>query len=395
MPTYPLPTLAVTIGPNGPTAPSFQDILASYIATFQSIYGSDVYLTPDTQDYEWLVALSTAQNDTNNAVIAAYNSLRPSGAQGAGLSSIVLINGLRRIMATNSTAVVRLTGTAGTVILNGVVQDQNGNLWNLPSSVTIPNTGAIDVTATAQQAGNIAADPNTITTRYTAVRGWSAVTNPAAAIPGIAVESDGTLRQRQAKSTALPAQTPLGSIGAAIANLAGVGRSKVYENQGATTDGNGIPSHSIAAVVEGGDVTQIAQAIETKKSPGTGTYGTTTVTVEDPVGVPILISFFELTEVQIFVKVTIQPLDGYVDSIGDALVAAIVDFINNQGIGTDVYWTKIFGPANLYGSPNGLTYDITSLEIGLSFGSTGTANLPIVFNAAAACQTSQVALTVL
>lgn len=395
MPSFPLPTVAVTISSAGPSAPPFEDILNSYIATFQSIYGSDVYLTTDTQDYQWLVALATAQNDTNNAVIAAYNSMRPSAAQGAGLSSIVLINGLRRIIPTNSTVVVTIVGTAGVTILNGVVQDQNGNLWNLPASVTIPTSGTINETATAQQPGNIAAIAGSVNTRYTGVRGWASVTNAAPAIPGIPVEIDGTLRKRQTSSTSLSAQTPLSAIAAAIANLPGMGRSKVYENQFGTPDANGIPGHSIAAVVEGGDVVQVAQAIESKKSPGTGTYGTITEIVLDPAGVPIPISFFELTEVQVYVSLTIQSLDGYTSAIGNELIAAVVAWINNLGIGTDVFYTKMFGPANLYGSPDGLTYNITALTIGFAPAPVGTVDLEIAFNAAAVSSTPNIVLTVL
>lgn len=395
MPSYPLPTLGVTFGVNGPTAPAFEDIVNSLIATMQSIFGSDIYLEPDTQDYQLIVAFATAQNDDNNAIIDAYNSFRPSAAQGAGLSSIVLVNGLRRQASTNSTVQVTITGTVGTQIVNGVVQDTTGNLWNLPALVTIPVSGTISVTATAQQPGAISALAHTVTGRYTPTRGWDTVDNPAISTPGNAVESDATLRKRQFASTALPAQTPLGAIIAAVAAVPGVGRSKVYENQYSVPDSGGIPGHSIAAVVEGGDSTAIAQAIEAKKSPGTGTYGTTTVTVEDPAGVPIPINFFELTETQIYVKVTIQPQAGYVASTGDALIQAIVDFINALDIGEDVFYSWMFGPASLYGEAIGLTYNVTVLQIGFSFGSVGTADLAILFNAAATCTAANVQLTVL
>jgi|GEM_PF-1111027 len=48
-----------------------------------------------------------------------------------------------------------VTGTAGTVITNGVVKDSSGNLWNLPSSVTIPTSGQLTgIQITAQHSGN-------------------------------------------------------------------------------------------------------------------------------------------------------------------------------------------------------------------------------------------------
>ena len=75
--------------------------------------------------------------------------------------------------------------------------------------------------------------------------------------------------------------------------------------------------------------------------------GITIVEVLDPSGVPINIGFFPLTIEQIYVSLTITPLAGYVASTGDAIVAAIVAFINNLGIGADVVYNQLFGPACL------------------------------------------------
>lgn len=395
MPTFPLPTLSATIGPTGISAPSFDDILNSLVATMQSIFGADIYLPPDSQDFQMLSIFAAAINDVNQSMIAAYNGFSPVFAQGAGLSSLVKINGLAREGATNSTALLTITGVAGTVIAAGVVQDASGNLWNLPPNTTIPNSGTVDVTATCQTAGAIAAPPNTINKISTVVVGWQTATNASAATVGVSAESDAALRQRQSKSTAIAAVTPLQSILAAVANISGVTRSTIYENQTGTPDSNGIPGHSIAVVVLGGDAQTVAATIEATKSPGTGTFGTTTEIVIDPAGVPISISFFELTEVNIFVAVTIQPLEGYVASTGDALIAAIVDFINGLPIGEEVFYNWIFGPAGLFGSPLNTTYRVTALAIGLTAAPTGTADLPIAFNAAAVCATANVTLTTL
>lgn len=359
--TYPLPTLACTIDANGISAPAYSDILASLQASFRSIYGSDIYIDPDSQDGQWLATLAQIINDGNQADIATFNAYSPTYAQGAGLSSIVKINGIRRESASNSTAVVNIVGQAGTTITNGIVQDANKNLWNLPATVTIPLSGTISVTATAQQPGNIVAAPGTIATIYTPTRGWQSVTNPAAATAGDPVETDPTLKKRQAVSTSLPAQTPLQAIIANVANISGIGRYAIYENHTNATDANGLPPHSIAVVAEGGDVMTIAQTIEAKKSPGTDTYGTTSETVEDPAGVPITISFFVLSEVNIFVQVTIVPMTGYVSSTGTLIVNAIAAYLAAFAVGQDSLLGKLFGPANLYGdaatSSSGLTQD--------------------------------------
>jgi uncharacterized phage protein gp47/JayE len=395
MPTYPLPTLSAQVTPQGIQAPAINDIILSLVATMQSIFGADIYLTPDTQDYQMIVVFAMAINDSNQTIIATYNGFIPAFAQGAGLSELVGINGLQREAATNSTASVVIVGVAGTVIAGGVAQDLNGNLWDLPASVTIPISGTITVTATCQTAGAVVAGPNSINQIQTVVQGWQTVNNPGAATVGVNAESDAALRQRQAESTAIASQTPLEAIIANVANITGVTRSQIYENDTNATDGNGVPSHSVSVVVQGGSLTTIAQVIEATKAPGTGTYGSTTEIVEDPSGVPIAINFFQLVDVPIYVSLTIQPLNGYVAQDGIDLVNAIVNFINALAIGEEVYYAWIEAAAAQINLPEGVTYVVTVLTIGTAPSPGGTANIPIPFNEAATCATGNVVLTTL
>src|SRR5579862_2461754 len=153
----PITTLACTVGPTGISSPSYADILSSLQSQVQAIFGSDIYISPDSQDGQLLAIIAQAIYDSNQATIAAYNSFSPTFAQGDGLSSVVKINGIRRAIASNSTATGNVVGVAGTTIVDGVVKDENGNLWDLPPSVTIPGGGSIAVTVTAEQLGNIVA----------------------------------------------------------------------------------------------------------------------------------------------------------------------------------------------------------------------------------------------
>uniref|UniRef100_UPI0039E14609 hypothetical protein n=1 Tax=Anabaena sp. CCY 9910 TaxID=3103870 RepID=UPI0039E14609 len=81
---------------------------------------------------------------------------------------------------------------------------------------------------------------------------WQTVINPTAATPGQPVEFDATLRTRQAVSVALPSRTVLEGTVGAVASVDGVVRYRAYENDTNSTDSNGIPSHSISMVVDGG-----------------------------------------------------------------------------------------------------------------------------------------------
>lgn len=150
-----------------------------------------------------------------------------------------------------------------------------------------------------------------ITTINSPTRGGTSVTNPAAAAVGAPAETDAEVRIRQGQSVALPSITPFEGGDGAIANVAGVTRHKLYENDTGATDSNGLPPHSISAIVDGGDVTEIAQTIRGNKGQGTATYVTTSVTVPDTDGNPRIISFSRSTDVPIYGQITLKAFAGY------------------------------------------------------------------------------------
>ena len=394
MTDYPLSSLAPSIDATGISTPTYFDILESLKETFRLIYGPDIYIEPDSQDGQWLAILAKAIDDTNQAAVAIFQAFSPTYAQGAGLSSVVKINGLQRQIATKSTSVGNVVGVIGSIIRNGVVEDDNGNLWDLPTTVTIPIGGSIAVTVTAQELGDITAPNGTINKIRTPQLGWQSFLSTADAIPGTAVETDAELRQRQAISTALPALTIKESIMAAIGNVPGVSRYTVYENDTDATDADGVPAHSIAVVTAGGDSQAIGEVIARRKAPGIQTYGTTTVTTLDRYGLPTIVKYFALDTVPIYFDITITALPGYIAPTGEKLINALVDFINALTIGTNVYQTQAIAAAALIGQPEGQTYWITAFKLGIAPGPTGTADINILFNQAAICQFADVALTV-
>lgn len=372
----------------------YPTLLARITSDFQSIYGIDAYIDPDSQDGQNLAIRATSIYDVCQIVSAAFTQFSPTFAQGLWLSSTVKTNGIRRLTATNSTVDLTIVGTAGTVITNGQAEDTNGNKWNLPTTVTIPLAGTITVTATLAIAGAITASSATITKIATPTLGWQTVNNVSAATSGRNMETDAELRTRQRVSTAMPSLSALEGIKGGIANTTGVTRSKVYENDSNTTDGDGIPAHSISAVVEGGTTQDIADAIALRKTPGTGTYGTTSATTYDRYGVPNTINFYRPTNVTIKVEVTISALSGYLTAYADSIKQSLVDYIATLGIGDDVYLTKLYVPANLSGTAAGLTFDISLLRIAKNAGAFGTSNIVLAFNEVALSITTDITVIV-
>jgi len=388
-------TPVCTIDENGIHAPTYQACLDYFKAEYRGIYGQDVYLENDSQDGQLLALFALALHDANSMSVSVYNAFSPSSAQGVGLSRVVKINGLRRNVATSSTVDLRIVGVAGTTISNGAAADDAGNRWLLPVNVTIPPAGEITVTAIAAQPGDMKAAPDTITTIATPTRGWQSVTNPSDAVPGAPVERDAALRRRQAVSTALPSRTVLEGIVGAVASISGVNRYRVYENDTDITDVNGIPSHSIAFVVEGGDAQTIAETIARKKTPGAGTFGSTTVTVIDAYGVAHDVRFSRPVQVDISVAIVLKPLAGYTTGVEESIKQAAADYINAVEIGGGearvVEWGEVIEAVKSIAGKD--AFRLVSLELS-SPGGAGTPDIALAFDEASQCDIADVTVSI-
>ncbi|HBR3239194.1 TPA: baseplate J/gp47 family protein [Klebsiella pneumoniae] len=388
--------LSATVTAEGISAPDYQTVLDTITGYFQQIYGSDAYLEPDSKDGQLVALVALAIHDANNTAISVYRSFSPATALGDALTSNVKINGITRRAATNSTVDLLLTGTVGTTITNGSVRDTNSVVWNLPATVVIGSDGTVVATATCANSGAVAAVAGSVNGINTPTRGWASVTNPLAATVGVAAETDAELRVRQSQSVALASLTPFDAVDGAIANVEGVTRHKLFENDQEVTDSNGLPPHSISAIVEGGDATEIANTIRSVKGQGVSTYGTTSVIVTDKYGNPYTIRFSRPIDVPVYVSITLKALTGYSSEVGDEIKAAVASYINSLAIGDSVLLSRVYSPANLgvVSGGNARYYDIMELLIGRSADDVAAANLVVAYDESASCSVDNIALVV-
>jgi uncharacterized phage protein gp47/JayE len=393
---------AAWVDETGISAPTFNEIRDYLVGQFQVIYGDDIVTTPDTQDGQLIGVFALALADVNAACIRVYNQFSPSTSQGVGLSSMVKINGMLRALPSHSSVLLTLVGEAGREIVNGAAMSEGtSNKWILPPSVVFPPSGLIEVTAIAENPGDIMALPHTVTRIATVTLGWQTVTNNLPAVTGAPVESDAALRLRQSQSTAMPSLTVLGGITGAVLALDGVTACKPYENdtnvvQVDTT----LPPHSIAMVVVGGDAQEICQTILMHKTPGCFTYGTVRETVYDNYLLPHDIGFFIPTPVTIKVNISIKVNMGYTSRIGAMISQSVVDYIEGLGSGESIIWSKLWLPANLCDqqgtalSVAGDSYDIVSLTVAKDAGAFGVVNIPLSIFEIATCVVTDVIVTV-
>ncbi len=350
----------------GCVRPTYPDVLAYVQASYRAIYGQDIVLDAATQDGQFMALLAAGIHDANGETLAAYNAYSPSTAQGAGLSSVVKINGIRRKVATYSTADFIHVGQAFTTVTAALVTDPAGYQWAFPD-FTIPVTGQILVTGTCTTIGAIALAAGAVDTANgrgslaNVQRGWQSAINPSAATVGNPVETDSQLRQRQALSTALPAQTIIEAMSGALWAVSGVSRLKVYENDTGVTDANGVPGHCLAAIIDGGDAETIAKVIAAKKSPGVGTYGDVLFTLTDAYGIPKPVRFSRPTLTPVAWYVTLRPKAGYTMDVAAQIRTALAAYTNGLGIGASQALSGGYPVANLTGQPTSVAFEIVGL----------------------------------
>lgn len=335
----------------GLTMPTYTDIRDQIIEDAKNIFGQDIYLEEDSQDYQWIATVSEKIYDAFQLAQFVYNNRGPSVATGSALDAIVKINGIKRKSESHSKVNVVVTGIPGTIIKNGIVLDKGNIQWNLPEEVEILEEGEGFSEAICSIPGPIVANAGDIVNIFNPIYGWHAVYNTESGDIGINVETDGELRKRQSQSTAQPSLTMLEGTVGAVAQIADVNRSKVYENDTSEIDERGLPPHSITAVVEGGDEEEIAKAIWIHKGIGCYTNGDVIVDIVDSKEQITPIRFFRPTYVDIEVNINIKTINSYTSKTTEDIKASLKKYLNSLEIGVGLSVSSLWGAA-LQAMPN-------------------------------------------
>ncbi len=298
------------------TAPELRTELET---AFKNIYGNDIVLDSSTPDGQLINILVQKGVDVRGLISQLYNSFNPDNTQGSLLDQRCAINNVFRKAGSFTTVNVDIT-TNTTVTLQGVdsnynspdatgytIQDNEGNRFVLVNTQTL-SAGTTRVLFRAEELGNVIVLPNTITTPVTIVLGVVSVNNPTVATSiGSDEELDADLKIRRRQSVSISSFGYLNGLQAALLQLDGVTDAKVYENYTDTTDANGTPAHCIWVVVDGGSAEDIANAIYSKKCPGTNMRGTITYTIVTPAQTQFVAQWDEANVTPFYIKFDIKP----------------------------------------------------------------------------------------
>ena len=248
--------------------------------------------------------------------------------------------------ATGFTPVQRVYSciTAGTSAGSGGPSTDSDDITDNTVHWTFVGLGAAaaDVTGTVTETGPNAIPARSATVIETPLSGWLGAMNLAAGSIGSDVETDEDLRVKRLAELTQPGTGPLPAIRADLLDVVKVTTVKMFQNVTDVTDADGVPPHSVEALVEGGDDQDIYDALLASVDGGIRTHGNTTGTATDDEGTVHTIKFSRPVSVPIYVDITLTyDADEYPADGDDQVAAAIVEFGNARAAGRDAVATAL------------------------------------------------------
>lgn len=213
-------------------------------------------------------------------------------------------------------------------------------------------TGVIDVSATATETGAIEAFARDITVITTAVGGWSSVINLLDADTGRDVASDLELRLLREAELGGLGSTTVDALRAKLLQVADVETVTIFQNVSDVTDVDGMPPHSVEALVRGPAVPTAAfdqsifNLLLANVAAGIPTYGSVIGSAADSEGTSHVVKFSRPTEIPIYVYLGVVKDALTYPSSGDQLIKeAIVTWGDTLPSGKDVVATGVSAQA--------------------------------------------------
>lgn len=263
-----------TIDASGITIQSFEEIFAELVAGYQAIYGVDINLDQESPDGQRVAIEAKSRADMQAFGLWIANNFDPDFARGLFQAKIAKLSGIFPRPATRSFWDLSVVTTRIVTLPIGYqISDDLGQLWELPAAVNLP-IGTTGITFQATDLGTVTGLAGAVFTPVTVILGVSGFSAAVDAEPGKEEETDEEFVQKRNLSLENPAFSTTNSLAARLLNIADVTDARVYDNDSDVYDPvNDLDAHSIWAVVEGGTIDAIMQALLFQKTGGTGIKG--------------------------------------------------------------------------------------------------------------------------
>lgn len=227
-----------TFGATGFVPQPESAILTGVQTDQQTAFGGALNPGLTTPQGQLAQSLTAIIGDVQDQFCALANGVDPAFASGRMQDAIGRIYFLTRNPALPTVVTATLTGLAGTVIpINAKAVDQAGNVYLCTQAGTIGGGGTVSLTFACSVTGPVACPIGFLNAIYQAIPGWDTITNPAAGVQGVNVESRADFEFRRQNSVALNAIGSLASVYAAVLSVNGV--IDAYASENSTSVNNG------------------------------------------------------------------------------------------------------------------------------------------------------------
>lgn len=357
---------AITFGPNGYQAPPQQDVLNGVFADVDAAFGGGLNPSLSSPQGQLSTSIAAFIANANDDFVNLTNQMNPAFASGRFQDALGEIYFLFRTGAEPTVVQALCVGGVGVVIPAGsLAKAADGNIYTCTDGGAIPVGGSVTLTFACNTLGPVPCPANSLTQIYRNISGWDTVNNPADGVLGNDTETREQFEERRAASVALNSVGSIPSVLGAVLNVAGLLDAYVIDNTSAspaTIGGVVLAPKSLYVAAVGGTSPDVARAMWTKKAPGCGYNGNTTVTVVDsrsgysPPFPSYQVTFERPSTLPILFSVNLAS-NTQVPSNAAALVQAaiIAAFAGADGgtrarIGSTIYASRFYAPIAALGS---------------------------------------------
>lgn len=279
----------LTFTDRGFVAPSEASVLAGVQTDINAAFGGGVNPALNTPQGQLATSTTAVIGEKDSSLVNLFNQFDPAYASGRAQDALGRIYFISRNPAQPTVVQALCTGGQGVIIPAGATsRAADGLIYTCTDGTDpvtgIPATGNITLTFACNKSGPIACPAGSLSTIFQAIPGWDSITNPTDGVLGTLVESRAAFELKRAASVAKNARGSLPSVLGAVLDVSDVLDAYVTENTtGApiTIRGVSVAAKSLYVSAVGGVDQNVANAIWTKKAPGCGYNGNTTITVHD------------------------------------------------------------------------------------------------------------------
>jgi Baseplate J-like protein len=338
---------------NGLIIPAESAILAGTQADFDSAFGGGLNPQLSAPQGQLASSQSAIIADKDSQIAFLVNQFDPQYAEGRFQDALARIYFLTRKPAQSTAVTCTLGGLPGTSVPAGTLAyDTSNNTYVLLGTVTIGSGSTVSSSWQNQTTGPIPCPRNTLVRVGQAISGWDTITNPAQGVLGNVVESRADFEFRRQNSVTINGEGTVPAIYANVFQVANVLDVYALDNPQGVTVNKGSTNypqapHSLFVAVVGGNDTDIANAIWSKKDvgcsysanpdgtpvPGNGSVSTITVTDTSGYNFPqptYQVSFIRPGSLPIYFAVQIANTPNLPSNIATLVQNAIIAQFNGQ-----------------------------------------------------------------